>query len=130
MTRISAIEIDDRGLPSPTPEIEQERRVAVFDLLEDNSFSIPGRHGQPAPEGPFRLSLAIREGKLVFDVTSEDGVHHMVCQGTQRFRVLQFLEGYPFLVARVAPVETPEKRASVSTATVLPQGINLSADVT
>ena len=73
MTRISAIEIDDRGLPSPTPEIEQERRVAVFDLLEDNSFSIPGRHGQPAPEGPFRLSLAIREGKLVFDVTSEDG---------------------------------------------------------
>jgi uncharacterized protein (UPF0262 family) len=40
MTRIAHIEIDDRNLPPPTPEIEQERRVAIFDLLEENVFSV------------------------------------------------------------------------------------------
>lgn len=49
----------------------QERKVAVFDLLEDNSFALPGRDGQPAPEGPFVLQLCIREGRLVFDLTTE-----------------------------------------------------------
>ena len=41
MSRISQIEIDDSNLPPPTPEIEQERKVAIFDLLEDNSFTWP-----------------------------------------------------------------------------------------
>ncbi len=72
MSRIVHIEIDDSGLPPPTPEIEQERRVAVFDLLEDNSFAVPERDGRAAPEGPFRLMLAIRERLLVFDIRSED----------------------------------------------------------
>jgi uncharacterized protein (UPF0262 family) len=73
MPRISRIEIDDSGLPAPTPEIAQERRVAVYDLLEDNSFAIPARADQPAPDGPFCLSLSVREGRLVFDTTREDG---------------------------------------------------------
>lgn len=71
MSRLTRIEIDDSALPPATPEMEQERRVAVFDLIEDNSFVIPGREGQAAPEGPFALDLAIREGRLVFDVTTE-----------------------------------------------------------
>ena len=41
--RIGRIDIDDSALPPPTPEMEQDRRVAVFDLLEDNSFALPGR---------------------------------------------------------------------------------------
>ena len=73
MSRITRLEIDDSGLPAPSPEIEQERRVAVFDLLEDNSFAIPGRDGIPAPEGPFALTLAVRDGRLVFDAETEDG---------------------------------------------------------
>ncbi len=73
MSRICHIEIDDSGLPAPTPEIEQERKVAVFDLLEDNTFAIPGRNGAPAPEGPFHLGLAIREGRLVFDTSTQQG---------------------------------------------------------
>ncbi|MCR8725069.1 UPF0262 family protein [Frigidibacter sp. ROC022] len=71
MTRISHIEIDDSGLPPPTPEIEQERRVAIFDLLEDNSFTLPARDGQQPPPGPFHLGLAIRERRLVFDIRTE-----------------------------------------------------------
>ena len=68
MSRIANIEIDDRNLPVPTPEIEQERKVAVFDLLEDNSFILPARADRAAPEGPYDLTLAIREKRLVFDI--------------------------------------------------------------
>jgi uncharacterized protein (UPF0262 family) len=70
--RITNIEIDTSGMPAPTAEIEQERRVAVFDLLEDNSFVLPTKDGS-APEGPFHLSLSIRDKRLVFDVDGEDG---------------------------------------------------------
>ena len=71
MSRIIHIDIDDSALPPPTPEIEQERRVAVFDLLEDNSFALPARDGRAPAEGPYRLLLAIRERRLVFDVQTE-----------------------------------------------------------
>lgn len=69
MSRLASVAIDDAALPPPTPEIEQERRVAIFDLLEDNAFALPdGR----AP-GPYDLLLAIREGRLVFDLTVAEG---------------------------------------------------------
>ena len=71
MNRICHIEIDENGLARPTPEIEQERKVAIFDLLEDNSFTLPIREDRPTIPGPYRLGLAIREGRLVFDIASE-----------------------------------------------------------
>ncbi len=69
--RLTHVEIDDSGLPAPTPEIEQERRVAIFDLIEDNSFGLPPRGDRTAPGGPYRLTLAIRGGRLVFDIRTE-----------------------------------------------------------
>ncbi|MDW4499724.1 UPF0262 family protein [Sulfitobacter sp. D35] len=72
MTRISQIDLDDSGLPPPTPEIEQERRVAIFDLLEDNSFVLPARDGRAVPDGPYRVNLSIRDKRLVFHITTED----------------------------------------------------------
>ena len=69
MSRIVEIDIDDSALPPPTPEIEQERRVAVFDLLEDNSFDLK-RDG--AAPGPYHLLLAIREKRLVFEISTEE----------------------------------------------------------
>jgi len=72
MSKISHITIDDSGLPAPTPEIEQERKVAMFDLLEDNSFDLPAREGREVPPGPYRLGLSIRERRLVFDIQTED----------------------------------------------------------
>ncbi len=71
MSKIVQIDIDDSALAAPTPEIEQERRVAVFDLLEDNSFDLPERDRRAVPDGPYRLHLAIRERRLVFDVQTE-----------------------------------------------------------
>lgn len=71
--RICKIDIDDSGLPTPTPQVEQERQVAVFDLLEDNSFTLPEREGRAVPSGPYCLSLAIRERRLVIDIRLENG---------------------------------------------------------
>ena len=71
--RLVRVEIDDSALPPATPEMEQERRVAIFDLIEDNSFTVPGRDGQPASPGPFKLDLCIRERRLVFDLADEGG---------------------------------------------------------
>ena len=71
MSHISHIELDDRNLPPPTPEIEQERRVAMFDLLEENSFDLPKRDDRLVPEGPYRVGLSIREKRLVFDIQTE-----------------------------------------------------------
>jgi len=74
MSYIAEIHLDDGGLPPPTPEIEQERKVAMFDLLEENSFFIPPRDDRPIPEGPYHLTLSIRDKRLVFDVdtTADD----------------------------------------------------------
>ena len=41
MSYLSDIKLDDRNLPPPTSEIEQERKVAIFDLLEKNTFELP-----------------------------------------------------------------------------------------
>jgi uncharacterized protein (UPF0262 family) len=67
---ICHIEIDTDGMPAPTPEIEQERKVAIFDLLEENTFAIPNAN---APAGPYRVTLAIRDKRLVFDIDTEAG---------------------------------------------------------
>ncbi len=72
MTRITNITLDDANLPPPTPEIEQERKVAIFDLLEDNTFVLPEREGRVVPTGPYHLGLSIRDKRLVFDVATED----------------------------------------------------------
>ena len=42
-------------------------------------------------------------------ITGADGAHHVICQGVKRFRVLQFLDDYPFTAARVEYVEQPEE---------------------
>ncbi|MCK0122540.1 MAG: UPF0262 family protein [Paracoccaceae bacterium] len=71
MNRISHIDLDDSALPPPTPEIEQERKVALFDLLEDNSFIPASRDDRAVPEGPYRLGLSIRDRRLVFAISTE-----------------------------------------------------------
>ncbi len=72
MSRISHIELDDSNLPPPTPEIEQERKVAIYDLLEENSFALPVRDDRAVPDGPYRVNLSIRDKRLVFDIQTED----------------------------------------------------------
>ena len=81
MNKITHISLDDRNLPPPTPEIDQERKVAIFDLLENNTFSLPDRDKQKVPSGPYRLNIAIVDRRLVFALATEDekeaGEFHM-----------------------------------------------------
>ena len=67
--RLIAVNLDDAGLPAPTPEVEQERRVALFDLLEENSF---GLADADAPPGPYVLNLSIADGRLVMEILTAD----------------------------------------------------------
>ena len=73
MSRISKIDIDDSNLPPTTPEIDQERKVALFDLMEENVFDLPKREDREVPDGPYHVNLAIRDKRLVFDVNTEGG---------------------------------------------------------
>ena len=45
-------------------------------------------------------------------LTAPDGTHHLVCQGEQRFQIVEYLSGWPFLVARVLRIPEPETRTS------------------
>ena len=53
-----------------TPVIDS---FTLTDLIEDNSFSLPARDERAVPDGPYHLALAIRDKRLVFDVSSESG---------------------------------------------------------
>ena len=66
--RLVDVQLDERSLVRRSADIEHERKVAIFDLLEQNVFSPFGA----APEqGPFQLLLGIEENRLVFDVRDE-----------------------------------------------------------
>ena len=65
--RLASVELDAATLPAPTAEIEHERRVAVFDLIEKNSFAPAGASG-----GPYALRLSTQDGRLVLDVSGPD----------------------------------------------------------
>ncbi|MEW5420463.1 UPF0262 family protein [Amorphus sp. 3PC139-8] len=65
-----AVDLDEASIARSTPDIEHERAVAIYDLIEENAFAPVG----DAPDaGPYRLALAIVENRLALAVTREDG---------------------------------------------------------
>jgi ATP-dependent Lon protease len=58
------------------------------------------------------MSLVGTIANVVRYITTPDGSHHVICQGMQRFRVVDWLEGYPFMAARVARIEEPEEKGN------------------
>jgi uncharacterized protein (UPF0262 family) len=64
--RIVDIVLDEQSVARRSPEVEHERTVAIFDLLEDNDFVLVGGEG-----GPYRLHLGVFEQRLVFGVHDE-----------------------------------------------------------
>ncbi len=69
--RIAAIELDEKTVVRRTRQIEQEREIAIYDLLEENTFK-----PQNSPGGPYKLVLGIEENRLVFDIRLEDDSAH------------------------------------------------------
>ncbi len=61
--RLIAVDLDDSLAAVASRDIEHERKVAIYDLLEDNSFAVTGHHA-----GPYKLVLSIIDKRLVFDI--------------------------------------------------------------
>jgi uncharacterized protein (UPF0262 family) len=84
--RISHIELDEATIIWRNADIEQERRVAIFDLIEENAFK-PLRSFTAGHEGPYRLRLAVEDGRLVMAVADDAGTElETVILGLGRFR--------------------------------------------
>lgn len=70
--RIIDITLDQATIMWRSAEIEQERRIAIFDLLEGNFFK-PLKLYTDGYAGPFRVTLSVQEGRLVIGIGQEDG---------------------------------------------------------
>ena len=70
--RIIDVELDERTILWRSADVEQERRIAIFDLIEGNYFA-PQRQHEDGYAGPYRLSLSVEEGRLALAIKREDG---------------------------------------------------------
>jgi uncharacterized protein (UPF0262 family) len=89
--RLQSVELDEESLAAASRDQEQERQIAIFDLLEDNHFAPDGASG-----GPYDLRIALIDNRLALDINGPDyqrrhllslsplkGVvkdYHMVCE--------------------------------------------------
>jgi uncharacterized protein (UPF0262 family) len=74
--RLANVILDEESIGRSNPDVEHERAVAIYDLLEENTFKPRGHSG-----GPYALTLAITGNRLVFDIRLADGTpvvaHHL-----------------------------------------------------
>ncbi len=61
--RLASVELDEDSLAAASRDQEQERQIAIFDLLEDNHFAPEGAAG-----GPYDLKIALVDGRLALDI--------------------------------------------------------------
>ena len=69
--RIIAVDLDDKTIIWRNADVEQERRIAIYDLLEDNHFR-PARDYPGGYAGPYRIGLRVEDGRLAVDIFSAD----------------------------------------------------------
>ena len=103
--RIAAINLDEKTVVRRSPEVEHERAVAIFDILEDNIFAPVGHQG-----GPYDLHLSIEDRqRLVLDIRHEDGeeVARVTLSMTPFRRLIkdyfQICESYFDAIKRLSP---------------------------
>jgi len=102
--RIVHISLDERKVIRRSAEVEQERAIAVYDLLEDNHFRPVG-----AEKGPYHLHLSIEENRLVFDIrdTAEQPLVQVSLHLAPFRRVVkdyfQICESYYDAIKRLSP---------------------------
>ncbi|MES2271889.1 MAG: UPF0262 family protein [Pseudomonadota bacterium] len=84
--RIIDIELDQRTIIWRNADVEQERRIAIFDLLEENHFA-PQREHPDKYVGPYKVRLGVEEGRLVIEIRREDDSPlETIILGLARFR--------------------------------------------
>jgi uncharacterized protein (UPF0262 family) len=67
-SRLIEITLDEASIGRSAPEVDHERQVAIFDLLEENFFELID-----GPGGPYKLDVAMAEQRLILAVTAGDG---------------------------------------------------------
>src|SRR3546814_6456302 len=70
--RIIDISLDEQTIIWRNADVEQERRIAIFDLLEENHFA-PQREHADGYKGPYKVSLRVEEGRLAIGIARENG---------------------------------------------------------
>jgi uncharacterized protein (UPF0262 family) len=72
--RLAAVTLDEKSIGRSGPDVEHERAVAIYDLIEDNTFAPVGIER----DGPFTLHLSITGNRLMLDIRHADGAPAMV----------------------------------------------------
>lgn len=84
--RILDVTLDERTILWRSADIEQERRIAIYDLLEDNHFA-PQRIQADGYAGPYKLHLSVEEGRLAMAIRrADDTPLETIVLGLARFR--------------------------------------------
>jgi uncharacterized protein (UPF0262 family) len=71
--RLVAVTLDEKSIGRSGPDVEHERAVAIYDLLEENTFAPVG-----TASGPFALHLGVTGNRLMFDIRQADGAPAVV----------------------------------------------------
>jgi len=87
-----------KSIAAAQQAVRDQRQVGIL-LQRDAEVS------EPAPLDMHRMGTL---ANIVRYITAPDGSHHLVCQGEQRFQVVEYLNGWPFFVARVLQIPEPE----------------------
>jgi uncharacterized protein (UPF0262 family) len=70
--RLAAITLDEQSVVQRSRAVEQEREIAIYDIIEANTFRPEGSEG-----GPYHLTLGLEENRLVLDIALENGGQHI-----------------------------------------------------
>jgi ATP-dependent Lon protease len=90
-----------KSIAAAQQAVREERAIGIV-MQRDREIADPG------PDDLHRIGTLVN---IVRYMTGPDGAHHIVCQGVERFRILDFLPGTPFPVARVLQIPEPETRS-------------------
>ncbi|WOJ88078.1 UPF0262 family protein [Methylocapsa polymorpha] len=66
--RLISVTLDEASIGRSTADKEHERQIAIYDLLEENCFALPGRDA-----GPYGLKIALQDAKLALEILDESG---------------------------------------------------------
>ncbi len=91
-----------RSIAAAQQAVREQRQIGIL-MQRDATVD------DPEPIDMHRMGTI---ANVVRYITSPDGTHHVVCQGDQRFQIIEFLTGWPFMVARVLRIPESESRTS------------------
>jgi ATP-dependent Lon protease len=91
-----------KSIAAAQQAVRDQRQVGIL-LQRDAEVS------EPTPLDMHRMGTI---ANIVRYITAPDGSHHLICQGEQRFQVVEYLSGWPFFVARVLQIPEPETQSA------------------